>query len=61
MNSNVARFTSHTKPVLHQITFKPVKTGLNVGGKARNIAIELVLQQYCKTCCTFFVARFSVP
>ena len=49
------------------LTFKPVKnqicckTGLNVGGKTRNIAIQLVLQQCCKTSCTFFVARFSVP
>ena len=33
----------------------------DVGGKTRNIAIQLVLQQCCKTSCTFFVARFSVP
>ena len=32
-----------------------------MGGKTRNIAIQLVLQQRCKTNCTFFVARFSVP
>ena len=32
-----------------------------VGGKTRDIAIQLVLQQCCKTCCTFFLARFSVP
>ena len=30
-------------------------------GKTRNIALQLVLQQCCKTSCTFFVARFSVP
>ena len=30
------------------------KTGLNVGGKTRNIGLQLVLQQYCKTSCTFF-------
>ena len=36
-------------------------TGLNVGGKTRDIAIQLVLQQCCNTSCTFFVARFSVP
>ena len=29
-------------------------TGSNVGGKTRNIAIQLVWQQYCKTSCTFF-------
>ena len=32
-----------------------------MGGKTRNIAIQLVLQQCCRTSCTFFVARFSVP
>ena len=29
------------------------ETGLNVGGKTRNIAIRLILQQCCKTSCTF--------
>ena len=33
----------------------------DVGGKTRNIAIQLVFQQCCKTSCTFFFARFSVP
>ena len=33
----------------------------DVGGKTRNIAVQLVLQQCCKTSCAFFVARFSVP
>ena len=28
-----------------------------VGGKTCSIAIQLVLQQCCKTSCTFFVAR----
>ena len=32
-----------------------------MGGKTRNIAIQLVLLQCYKTSCTFFVARFSVP
>ena len=32
--------------------------GPNVG-KKRNIAIQLVLQQCCKTSCSFFVARFK--
>ena len=58
LNSNVARFTTHIKPVLQQIR---LLIGLNVGGKTRNIAIQLDLQQCCKTSCTFFVARFFVP
>ena len=33
----------------------------DVGGKARSIALQLVLQQCCKTSCMFFVTRFSVP
>ena len=41
--------------VLQQIR---LLTGLNMGGKTRNIAIQLVLQQCCKTSCTFCVARF---
>ena len=46
-------------------TFRPVnnlifcKTGLMWVVK-RNITIQLLLQQCCKTSCTFFVARFSV-
>ena len=32
-----------------------------MGGIARNIVIQLILPQCCKTSCTFFVARFSVP
>ena len=58
LNSNVAHFTTHIKPVWQQIR---LLTGLNMGGKTCNIAIQLVLQQCCKTSCTFFVARFSVP
>ena len=58
LNSVVARFTTHIKPVLQQIR---LLTGLNVGGKTRNIAIQLVLQQCCKTSCMFFVARFCIP
>ena len=50
LNSDVAPFTTHIKPVLQQIR---LLTGLNVGGKTRNIAIQLVLQQCCKTSCTF--------
>ena len=43
MKSDVARFTTHIKPVLQQIR---LLTGLNEGGKTRNIVIQLVLQQY---------------
>ena len=33
-----------------------------VGGKTHNIvAIQLVLQQGCKTSCTVFFTRFTVP
>ena len=32
-----------------------------VGGKTRNIACQLVLQQCCKTSCSFFVTRFYEP
>ena len=58
LNSSVVCFTTHIKPVWQQIR---LLTGLNMGGKMRNIAIQLVLQQCCKASCTFFVARFSVP
>ena len=58
LNTDVARFTIHIKPVLQQIR---LLTGLNMGVKTRNIAIQPVLQQCYKTSCTFFVARFSVP
>ena len=54
LNSDVSRFTTYIKPVWQQIR-------LNVGGKTRNTNTQLVLQQYCKTSCAFFAARFSVP
>ena len=57
LNSDVARFTTHIKPVLQQIR---LLTGLNEVSKPRNIPIQLALQQCCMTSCTFFVARFSV-
>ena len=50
LNSDVARFTTHIKPVLQQIR---LLTGLNRGGTRRNIAFQLVLQQCCKKGCTF--------
>ena len=40
MNSDVASFTR-------------LLTGLNVGGKTGNIVFQFVLQQCCKTSCTF--------
>ena len=46
LNSDFACFTTHIKPVLHQIS---LLTGLKVGGKTCNIAIQLVLQQCCKS------------
>ena len=36
LNSDVVRFTTHIKSVLQQIR---LLTGLNMGGKTRNIAI----------------------
>ena len=51
-NSDVARYNTHIKPVLQQIR---LLTGLHMDGKTRNIAIQLILQQCCKTKCTFFV------
>ena len=44
LNNDVVRFTTHIKPVLKQIR---LLTGLNEGGKTRNKAIQLVLQQCC--------------
>ena len=44
------------KPVLYQIRLLTV---FNVSDKTCNIAIHLILQQCCKTSCTFFVARFT--
>ena len=32
-------------------------TGVNVGGKKRKIAFQLVLQKCCKTCCSFLWLR----
>ena len=50
LKSHVARFTTHIKPVLQQIR---LLTGLNMGGKTCNIAIQLVLLIVAKQ-----VARF---
>ena len=52
LNSNGARFTTHNKPVLQQIRLLKY---LNVDGKTRNIAFQLVLQQCCRTSCTFLL------
>ena len=54
LNSDVA--TTHENKPCNLIS---CKTGSNMGGKTRNIAIQLGLQQCCKTSCTFFVARFT--
>ena len=56
LNSDVARFTTHeNKPCI----LISCKIGSNMGGKTRNIAIQLGLQQCCETSCTYFVARFT--
>ena len=55
-NINVARFTTHVQTCL---STNQVVNRFDVGGKTRDIAIQLVLQQCCKTSCTFFVARFT--
>ena len=55
LNSDAARFTTHIKPFLQQIR---LFTGLNMGGKRRNIAIQLVLQLCCKKGCTFLLPVF---
>ena len=57
LNSDFAPFTTHEKNPYHLIC---CKTGLNAGGKTRNIAIQLVLQQCCRTSCTLSVAHFTV-
>ena len=46
LNSYVARFTIHIKPVLQQIR---LLTGLKVGGKTRNIAIQLVCRPFFRS------------
>ena len=45
LNSDVARFTTHIKPVLQQIR---LLTGFSEGAKTCNTALQLVLQQSCK-------------
>ena len=49
LNSDVARFITIVRTCL----------ATRKGGKTRNIAIQLVLQECCRTSCTFFVARFT--
>ena len=56
LNSDVARFTTYENKPYNLIS---CKTGSNMGGKTRNIATQLGLQQCCKTSCTFLVAHFT--
>ena len=56
LNSDVAHFTTHIKPVLQQIR---LLTGFSVGAKTRNIALQLVLQQSSKRKLHVFVAPFT--
>ena len=51
LNSDVARFTNYENKPYNLIS---CKTGSNMGGKTRNIATQLGLQQCCKTSCTFY-------
>ena len=46
------------KSVLQQISLQGF---IFVGSETRNIAIQLALQQCCKSSCTFFVACITVP
>ena len=56
--NHVARFTTH---VLTCLATNKVARFFFMGGKTRNIIIQLVLQQSRKTSCTFYVAHFTVP
>ena len=59
LNSNVCAFYHPNQTFL---ATNQVVNRFAEGGKTRNIAIQLVLmQQCCKTGCTFFVARFYAP
>ena len=55
LNSDVARLTTHIKPVLQRIR---LLTGLNMGGKTRNIAIQI---QIFAAMLPRQVARFLLP
>ena len=48
-------FTSPRSPLSERL-----EQATSVVKRPTYIAIQLVLQQYCKTICTFFVARFTV-
>ena len=70
LNSDVVRFTNYVRTCLPtnrlQSQKKPSnlicwKTGSSVVGKTCNITFQLVLQQFCKTSCPFYVAHFTVP
>ena len=59
LNSDVARFTTHLKPVLQQIR---LLTGLNVDCKTRNIALgTLCFQNGGSLAKTQGVLRFPLP
>ena len=56
LNSDVVRFTTDLRACL---ATNKVAGFVFVGGKTRSTAIQFVLQQFCKTSCTFFVARYT--
>ena len=55
LDSDVARFTTHENKPYNIIS---CKTGSNIGGKTRNITIQLGLKQCRKTSCTFLYCPF---
>ena len=57
VNSDVAPVTTHVPTCL---STNKVARFFFVGGKTRNVAIQLVLQQSRQTGCTFFVSCFTV-
>ena len=58
LNGDVARFTTHENKPYNLIS---CKTGSNMGGKTRNIAIQLGLQQCCKkSCCCPSYCSFNL-
>ena len=58
LNSDVACFTTQAQTCLQPDLSQD---GFDMGGNTRNIAIQLVLKQCCKTSCAFFAAHFYGP
>jgi len=56
-NSDIARFATHVRTCLATVQGAWYSF---VGGETSSIAIQIFLQQCCKTSCKFSVARFAV-